>query len=56
MGLTDITEEQVQRAVKRLNHQPRKVLGFKPPHEILFGVEMRVIRALGSVTRIWSCP
>lgn len=38
--LTDITEEQVQRAVERLNHRPRKVLGFRSPHEVFFGVEM----------------
>ena len=27
-------------AVERLNHRPRKVLGGKSPHEVLFGVEM----------------
>ena len=41
MELTDITDEQVQRAVERLNHRPRKVLGFKTPHEVFFGVEIR---------------
>lgn len=41
MELTDITEEQVQRAVEQLNHRPRKVLGFRSPHEVFFGVEMR---------------
>ena len=40
MELTDITEEQVQWAVERLNHRPRKVLGFRSPHEVLFGVKM----------------
>lgn len=39
--LADITDEQVQRAVERLNHRPRKVLGGRSPHEVLFGVEMR---------------
>jgi len=29
MDLTDVTEEQVQMAVERLNHRPRKVLGGK---------------------------
>ncbi|MDQ3267252.1 MAG: IS30 family transposase, partial [Pseudomonadota bacterium] len=41
MKLTDVTAEQVQRAAERLNHRPRKVLGFRSPHEVLFGVEMR---------------
>lgn len=41
MALTDITDEQVKYAVDRLNHRPRKVLGFRSPHEVLFGVELR---------------
>lgn len=41
MVLTDVTEEEVQKAVDRLNHRPRKVLGYKAPHEVFFGVEMR---------------
>jgi IS30 family transposase len=40
MDLTEITAEQVQMAVDRLNHRPRKVLGFKTPHEVFFGVEV----------------
>lgn len=41
MDLSNLTEEQVLRAVDRLNHRPRKVLGGKSPHEVLFGVEIR---------------
>jgi IS30 family transposase len=41
MELTDITEAQVLAAVDKLNHRPRKVLGFRTPHEVFFGVEMR---------------
>jgi len=26
--------------VDRLNHRPRKVLGFRTPHEVFFGVEV----------------
>jgi len=40
MELTNITEEQVQEAVERINHRPRKVLGFRTPHEVFFGVEL----------------
>ena len=35
-----LTEEQVQEAVERINHRPRKVLGFRTPHEVFFGVEL----------------
>ena len=38
MKLTDVTEEHMQWAVDRLNHRPRKVLGFKTPHEVFFGM------------------
>jgi len=41
MGLVNITEAQVLAAVDRLNHRPRKVLGFRTPHEVFFGVGMR---------------
>lgn len=36
MELTEISQEQVQFAVDRLNHRPRKVLGFKTPFEVFF--------------------
>jgi IS30 family transposase len=41
MELTNIIEEQVQEAVERINHRPRKVLGFRTPHEVFFGVKLR---------------
>jgi len=40
MDLTEVTDEQVQMAVDRLNHRPRKVLEFRTPHEVFFGVEV----------------
>jgi len=40
MELTDITEEQALAAVEKLNHRPRKVLGYKTPHEIFFGAKV----------------
>jgi transposase, IS30 family len=45
MELTNITDQRVQSAVERLNHRPRKVLGFRTPHEVFFGVEMRYTKA-----------
>ena len=39
--LTNITEEQGQEAVERINHRPGKALGFRTPHEVFFGVEIR---------------
>lgn len=41
MELTDITEAQLLAAVDKLNQRPRKVLGFRIPYEVFFGVEMR---------------
>ena len=40
MDLTEITDEQVQMAVHRLNHRPRKVLGFRTPNEVFFEVKV----------------
>ena len=41
MELIEVTQEQVQWAVDRLNHRPRKVLGFRTPFEIFFGKMVR---------------
>ena len=41
MELVNITDEQVLAAVEKLNHRPRKVLGYRTPHEVFFGVEIR---------------
>lgn len=36
-----VTEAQVQAAVERLNHRPRKILGFKTPFEVFWGKTRR---------------
>jgi len=41
MELIEVTQEQVQWAVDRLNHRPRKVLGFRTPFEVFFGKTVR---------------
>jgi IS30 family transposase len=41
MELTNITEEQVQDAVERINYRPQKVLGFRTPHKVFFVVKLR---------------
>ena len=45
MELTEISQEQVQYAVDRLNHRPRKVLDFKTPFEVFFGKTMRYTKS-----------
>jgi len=37
----EVTEAQVQAAVERLNHRPRKCLGFKTPFEVFWGKTRR---------------
>jgi len=36
--ITDISNEEVQHVENELNNRPRKILGFKTPSEILFGL------------------
>jgi len=38
--LRHVTPEQVQHAVDRLNHRPRKCLGWRTPHEVFFNLPM----------------
>ncbi|MCK5189201.1 MAG: IS30 family transposase, partial [Methylococcales bacterium] len=33
----NITEEQVEKVMNKLNHRPRKTLGYKTPHAVFFG-------------------
>lgn len=37
MDFRTITKEAMRFATRRLNHRPRKCLGFRTPHEVLFG-------------------
>lgn len=46
MELTDLSDEQVQKAVDKLNHRPRKALGYRTPHEIFFEVRLRYTKQL----------
>ena len=45
MELVEVTQEQVQWAVDRLNHRPRKVLGFRTPFEVFFGKTVRYTKS-----------
>ncbi|HBV21664.1 MAG TPA: IS30 family transposase [Nitrosomonas sp.] len=48
-ALAEVTEDEVLKAVERLNHRPRKVLGYRTPHEVFFGVQKTYTKPLGSV-------
>lgn len=43
-NLLKVTQHQVDEAVHRLNHRPRKCLGYRTPHEVFHGLEMRPIK------------
>ncbi len=49
MDLSDIYEEHVQWAVERPNHRPRKVLGYRTPHEVFFWVEINYTKQTPAV-------
>jgi IS30 family transposase len=36
--LTEVTDEEIQVAVDKLNNRPRKCLGFKTPNQLFFGI------------------
>lgn len=40
-SFAEVTDDQVRAAVERLNHRPRKVLGFKTPFEVFWGKTRR---------------
>ena len=38
-SFTDITHERIQEVENKLNHRPRKTLGWKTPYEVFYGLE-----------------
>ena len=42
-NLQTITQEEVNEALYKLNHRPRKCLGYRTPHEVFFGLETQPI-------------
>jgi IS30 family transposase len=43
-NLLKVTQDQVNDAVYCLNHRPRKCLGYRTPHEVFYGLEMRPLK------------
>jgi IS30 family transposase len=43
-NLLKVTQDEVNEAVYRLNHRPRKCLGYLTPHEVFYGLEMRPLK------------
>jgi len=38
-NFTDITPERIQEVESKLNHRPRKTLGWRTPYEVFYGLE-----------------
>lgn len=43
-NLLKVTDDEVNEAVYRLNHRPRKCLGYLTPHEVFYGLEMSPLK------------
>jgi IS30 family transposase len=48
LDLTAITQDDVEQAMEKLNHRPRKTLGFRTPYEVFFKTETSLTVALQS--------
>ena len=46
--LTTVTKREVEKAMDKLNHRPRKTLGFRTPYEVFFGITTSLTVALQS--------
>ena len=46
--LTTVTKHEIEKAMDKLNHRPRKSLGFRTPHEVFFNTRTSLIVALQS--------
>ena len=45
--LTGVTRKEVEQAMERLNHRPRKTLGFRTPYEVFLSTHTHLTVALG---------
>jgi len=46
--LTDVVQEEIEHAMDRLNHRPRKTLEFRTPYEVFFSLKTPLTVVLGS--------
>ena len=46
--LTAVTKAEIEHTMNRLNHRPRKTLGFRTPYEVFFNTKTTLTVALGS--------
>ena len=46
--LTKVADEEIEHAMDKLNHRPRKTLGYRTPYEVLFNTRTSLTVALGS--------
>ena len=47
-GLTTVTKSEIEHTMNRLNHRPRKSLGFRTPYEVFFNTRTSLTVALAS--------
>ena len=47
-NLTTVTFDEIKHAMDKLNHRPRKTLGFRTPYEVFFNTKTSLTVALGS--------
>jgi len=47
-GLTTVTEREIEKAMDKLNHHPRKSLGYRTPYEVFFNTRTLLTVALQS--------
>ena len=46
--LTTVTEREIEKAMVKLNHRPRKSLGYRTPYEVFFNTRTSLTVALQS--------
>ncbi len=51
-SLLQVSEEELEWVMERLNHRPRKVLSWRTPHEMFSSSETNLTVALNSWTRV----
>ena len=48
INMSGLTDQEIEHAMNKLNHHPRKTLGYRTPYEVLFKTKVSLTVALGS--------
>lgn len=54
INMNQVTDQEIKFAQDALNHRPRKSLGYKTPHEVMFGIKEKLFKSRKEYKQDWK--